>query len=186
MAAPPPWMVNGRPYRRPTRREDLLAYRRELIGPRPFISAAIRSGIEELHGVPTGWGKDFPGYVQRYGSAYGEFAIDSSVRFGLAAVSHEDVRYLICHHCSAGAKIQNAILSQVSARHGAHGHRNFSPTPIIAGFSGPLIAYSTWYPPGYDVGDASRHAAFGFGFRIASNILREFIADRDSKPSPKP
>jgi hypothetical protein len=177
-------LVNGRVYRRPTRREDLLAYRRELIGPRPFLSAAIRSAIEQSRPRPIGWGQDFPGYLQRYGSAYGEFAIDSSVRYGLASLSHEDVRYLVCHECSAGAKVKNAVLAEFTARHGEEGRRTFSPTPIIAGMSGPLIAYSAWYPPGYGPGDAAGHAAFGFGFRIAGHLLRELLADRGPNKSP--
>ncbi len=91
----------------------------------------------------------------------------------------EDVRYLICHDCSAGDKLKNAVLAEFTARHGEDGHRTFSPTPIVAGMSGPLVAYSAWYPPGYDTSDAAKHAIFGFGFRIAGHILREFIADKD-------
>jgi hypothetical protein len=176
--APSHTVVNGALYRKPTRHEDLVAYRHELYGPRPFISAAIRSAIEQGRDRPVGWGQDFPGYAQRYGSAYAEFAIDSSVRFGLAGVLHEDVRYLICHQCSAGAKIENAVLAEFTARHGADGHRALSPTPIVAGFSGPLVAYSAWYPPGYGPGDAAGHAVFGFGFRIVGHVVREFLADR--------
>jgi hypothetical protein len=44
-------IVNGVLYRKPTRREDFLAYRHELIGPRPFVSAAIRSGIEQARSL---------------------------------------------------------------------------------------------------------------------------------------
>jgi hypothetical protein len=176
-------MVNGRPYRKPTAREDLRAYEHELVGPRPFIAAAIRSGIEQIRPVPIGWGQDFPGYAQRYGSAYGEEAIDSSVRFGLAGVLHEDVRYLLCHGCSAGEKLRNAFLSEFTARHGENGHRSLSLTPIVADFSGPLVAYSTWYPPGYTTGDAAKHATFIIGTRIAFHALREFLPERNPKPS---
>jgi hypothetical protein len=174
-------MVNGRPYRQPTAKENLKAYEHELIGPRPFISAAIRAGIEQGRDVPTGWGQDFPGYAQRYGSAYAEFAIDSSVRFGLAAVLHEDTRYLICHHCSFGAKFDNAVLAEVTNRHGAEGKREFSVVPIIADFSGPLVAYSAWYPPGYGAGDAARHAFLGLAFHVVGHVVRETLFDRDTK-----
>jgi len=176
-----PTFVNGRPYHKPTRREDLRAYEHELIGPRPFISAAIRGAIEQIRPVPIGWGQDFPGYIQRFGSAYGEFAIDSSVRYALAGAFHEDVRYLICHGCSAGEKFKNAFLAEMTARHGEDGHRSFSLTPITAGFSGPLIAYAAWYPPGYTEGDAAKHAFLGFGFRIVGHIVREFLFDKDTK-----
>ena len=182
----PSALVNGRLYHKPTRREDFLAYRHELIGPRPFISAAVRSGIEQIRTVPVGWGQDFPGYAQRYGSAYAESAIDSSVRFGLAAALHEDVRYLICHKCSAGEKFENAFLAEFTARHGEDGHRSFSPTPLVAGFSGPLVAYSAWYPPGYDVRDAAKHASLGFTFRIVGHLIREFFFDKDTKSAATP
>ena len=180
---PPPTgavIVNGRPYRKPTRREDFNAYRHDMIGPRPFIGAAIRSGIEQARDVPIGWGQDFPGYIQRYGSAYGEAAIDTSVRYGMAAALHEDVRYLICHACSAGEKFANAFLYEFTARHGDDGVRSFSPTPIVATFSGPLVAYAAWYPPGYTSEMALKHATLGFSTRILFNIVREFAFDRDN------
>jgi hypothetical protein len=183
---PDPVFINGRIYHKPTRREDFKAFEQELYGPRPFISAAIRSGIDQLRTKPVGWGDDFPGYLQRYGSAYGEFGIDSSVRYGLAALFHEDVRYLICHKCSASHKIENAVLAQFTARHGEDGHRIISLTPVVAGFSGPLIAYSAWYPPGYDTGDAARHAMFGFGFRIVGHLVSEFFFDKDTKRAANP
>jgi hypothetical protein len=183
---PAPTDVNGRTYHKPTRREDLKAFEQELYGPRPFFSAAIRSGIDQLRTKPTGWGQDFPGYMQRYGSAYGEFGIDSSVRYGLAALFHEDVRYLVCHKCTATQKFENAFLSQITARHGQDGHRVVSLTPVVAGFSGPLIAYSAWYPPGYDTGDAAQHAMFGFGFRIVGHLVNEFFFDKDPKSATKP
>ena len=173
-------VVNGRPYRKPTRREDFNAYRHDMIGPRPFIGAAIRSGIEQARDVPIGWGQDFPGYIQRYGSAYGEAAIDTSVRYGMAAALHEDVRYLSCHACSAGEKFANAFLYEFTARHGDDGVRSFSPTPIVATFSGPLVAYAAWYPPGYTSEMALKHATLGFSTRILFNIVREFAFDRDN------
>jgi len=169
---------NLRPYQKPTRLEDLIAYRRELIGPRPFLAAAVRSGIEQARAVPVGWGQDFPGYLQRYGSAYAESAIDSTVRFSLAAVFHEDVRYLPCHSCSFGAKFQNAVLAECTARHGGDGHRTLSATPIVAGFTGPLVAYNAWYPPSYTSAQAARHASLGFTTRIAFHLIREFLFDK--------
>jgi hypothetical protein len=169
---------NLRPYQKPTRLEDLIAYRRELIGPRPFLAAAVRSGIEQARTVPVGWGQDFPGYLQRYGSAYAESAIDSTVRFSLASVFHEDVRYLPCRQCSFSAKFQNAVLAECTARHGDDGHRTLSATPILAGFSGPLVAYNAWYPPGYTSAQAARHASLGFTTRIAFHLIRELLFDK--------
>lgn len=174
-------MVNGRPYHQPTRRENFKAYEHEVIGPRPFLGAALRSGIEQGRTVPVGWGQDFPGYAQRYGSAYAETVIDSSVRFGLAAALHEDTRYLVCHHCTLGAKFENAVLAEVTNRHGADGRREFSVVPIVASFSGPLVSYASWYPAGYGAEDAAKHSALGLIFRISGHMVRETLFDRDRK-----
>jgi len=174
-------IVNGRPYRHPTRKQDLKAYQHEVIGPRAFIGAGFRSGIEQIRTVPTGWGQDFPGYMQRYGSAYGEITIDSSVRFALAGVLHEDTRYLICHKCSLSAKFKNAALAEVTDRRGDDGHRVFSVVPIVADFSGPLVAYAAWYPPGYGPEDAAKHSALGLVIHFAGHMVRETLFDRDSK-----
>ena len=178
--APSTTLVNGRPYRKPTAKEDLRAYRGDLFGARPLIHAAVRSGIEQIRTVPVGWGQDFPGYMQRYGSAYGEAAIDNSVRYGLGSLLHEDVRYLVCHDCTFGDKLANAALYEVTARHGADGHRTFSMTPIVASFSGPEVAYAAWYPPGYTPEMAAKHAFLGIGTRVLFNLLREYTRDRDT------
>ncbi|MDR3735096.1 MAG: hypothetical protein P4L10_06100 [Acidobacteriaceae bacterium] len=177
-------LVNGRAYHRPTRKEDFKAYEHEVIGPRAFIGAAFRSGIEQARTVPVGWGQDWPGYGQRYGSAYAEIAIDSSVRFGLAAALHEDTRYLICHHCSLGVKFENALLAEVTNRHGVDGHRRLSVVPVVATFSGPLVAYSAWYPPTYGPGEAAGHAAFGLTTHVFGHMVREVFFDHDRKPKP--
>lgn len=174
-------IVSGRIYRRPSREQDFKAYEHEVIGPRAFIGAGFRSGIEQLRTVPVGWGQDLPGYAQRYGSAYAEFTIDSSVRFGLAAVLHEDTRYLVCHRCSLGAKFKNAALAEVADRRGPEGRRVFSVVPIVASFSGPLVAYTAWYPPGYGPEDAAKHSALGLVFRFAGHMVRETLFDRDTK-----
>jgi len=173
-------LVNGRPYRKPTRREDFEAYRREMIGTRPFISAGIRGGIEQARDLPAAWGQDFPGYLQRFGSAWGEAAVDTSVRYGIASALHQDTRYLICHHCTLGAKFENAFLAEFTARQEKDGHRVLSPAPIVATFSGPLVAYNLWYPPGYTTEQALKHSTFGFSTRILFHFIREVAFDHDT------
>jgi hypothetical protein len=174
-------LIDGRFYRQCTGKQQFAEYTRDTFGVRSFLAAGVRAGIEQYSTVPTGWGQDMPGYGQRYGSAFAEAAIDNTVRFGMAAVFHEDVRFLICHRCSAKDKLQNALLMEFTARHGADGHRTLSATPLIAGFSGPLIAYTAWYPPGYTPSLAAQHSALGFGTRIGFHLLREFLFDRDTK-----
>lgn len=180
--APAEPLVSGRFYKHCTGKEQFAEYFRDTYGYRSFLSAGVRAGIEQYNTVPTGWGQDTAGYFQRYGSAFGETAIERTVRYSLAAALHEDVRYLICHKCSFGEKLQNAVFSEFTARHGTDGHRVFSVTPIIGSVSGPLIAYSAWYPPGYGPDRAIKHVGLGVGTRIGFRLLQELVFDRDSKP----
>jgi hypothetical protein len=173
-----PVLFYTRAYDPPTRHDAVHAYTMELLGPRTFIAAGFRAGIEQARLIPAGWGRDVPGYLQRYGSSYSESAIDSTTRFGLAQLLHEDVRYFPCYGCKMWDKYENAVLAEVSARRGQDGHRAFSATPILSGFSGPLIAYSAWYPTGFSAADALHHAGLGFITRIGFHLLREFIVDR--------
>jgi hypothetical protein len=173
-----PVLFYSRAYDRPTRHDAIQAYSLEILGPRTFIAAFFRAGIEQARLIPAGWGRDVPGYLQRYGSSYSESAIDSTTRFSLAQIFHEDVRYFPCYGCKVWDKYENAVLAEVSTRRGEDGHRAFSATPILAGFSGPLIAYAAWYPAGYSTADALHHAGLGFITRIGFHLLREFIVDR--------
>lgn len=172
-------MVNGCLYEPPGNKVKFKSYLQDMIGVRPFASAIFRSGVEQYRERPTGWAQDGPGYAQRFGSAYGEAAIVTTTRYALAAALHEDARYLLCHHCSTREKLKNAILSEFTEHRGPEGRRVFSPTPIVANFSGPMVAYAAWYPPGYGMADAAKHSTLGFGTRIASRVMRELFLDRD-------
>jgi hypothetical protein len=174
-------IVNGRPYHFPTPHEQFHAYTHELLGARAFLRAGIRSGIEQGRDTPTGWGQDFPGYMQRFGSAFGEAAIHDTIRMGMSIALHEDGRYLVCHGCSVGDKFKNAALSEFTARHGADGHRVISPTPITASIAAPLIAYATWYPPGNTSRLALTHVVFSVSTRIMFNVMHEFLFDHKTE-----
>lgn len=177
----PTAIVNGRPYRFPTPREQFHLYENELLSTRTVFHAAVRAGLEQIKPNPVGWGQDFPGYMQRFGDAYGEAAVSNTVRYGLSQALHEDDRYLICHHCSAGKKLANAALSEFTAHRGDDGHRAFSPTPIAASLAGPLVAYNTWYPPDEKSSRLGlRHVVFNVSTRVVFNTLREFLFDRDT------
>lgn len=182
--APSAVIRNGRTYQAPTAKESAVQYLLDALGPRALVSATVRGGIEQARSRPEGWGSDAAGFGQRYASAFAEAGIVTSTRYGLAALFHEDVRYLVCRHCSARDKVSNALLSEFTARHGADGHRDFSLTPVAANFSGPLVAYAYWYPPSkpgdntYSSVDAIKHSSLGFAIRIAARLLRESLDDK--------
>jgi hypothetical protein len=188
--------INGVKYDQPSHKDQFLDYLHDSYGLPAFARTGVRSLYEEGLDKPKGWGQDFPGFMQRVGSNAAITAIDGNVRLGMETLFREDMRYIPCHGCSIRRKIQNALLSEVTARHDVDGHRFFTLTPAIADFSGPIIANSTWYPNHDPFGGvvATRTVA---ATRVGAHLFTEFVLERrhhdrkieDSEPlrvPPKP
>jgi hypothetical protein len=169
--------VNGKVYDQPSHKDQFLDYLNDSYGLPAFARTTVRTLYSEARGTPEGWGQDFPGFAQRFGSNAAITAIDGNVRFGLETLFREDMRYIPCHGCSVKRKIMNALLSEVTARHDVDGHRFFTLTPAIADFSGPIIANAAWYP---------NHDPFGgvvgtrtvAATRVGAHLFREFVLER--------
>ncbi len=169
--------INGRPYQRPTGKVQFHDYLRDSYGLPAFARSTVRSLYEESLDKPSGWGQDFPGFMQRIGSNVAITAIDGNVRYGMETLFHEDMRYIPCHGCSVRRKIENALLSEVTARHDTDGRRFFTLTPAIADFSGPIIANASWYPNHDPFGGvvATRTVA---ATRVGAHLFTEFVLER--------
>ena len=172
--------INGVPYDRPSAGDTFRAYARDTYGWPALVSTTVRSLYGQARGKPTTW--DYP---ERFGSAAGITIINGNVRYGLATLFHEDLRYLPCHRCSKKLKLENALLAEVTARHSDDGHRFFTLTPTVADFSGPIIAHSLWYPNGVDPLQGVIAARTVFATRIGGHLIQEFILDK-LHPSLKP
>ena len=169
--------INGVPYDQPSHKDQFLDYLRDSYELPALARTTVRSLYEEALDKPKGWGQDFPGFAQRMGSNAAITAIDGNVRFAMETVFKEDMRYIPCHGCSVRRKIQNALLSEVTARHDVNGHRFFTLTPAIADFSGPIIANYAWYPNHDPFGGvvATRTVA---ATRVGQHLFTEFVLER--------
>jgi hypothetical protein len=184
-----PAVVNGRPYMRPTQREYVHDYLQDSYG----LPAQARTLVRTLYNFgldqPSGWGQDFPGFMQRFGSNAAITAINGNVRLGMEELFHEDLRYIPCHGCNAKHKIENALLAEFTARHARDGHRFFTLTPVVADFSGPIIAHASWYPNGFNPFGGVVATRTVFATRVGSHLFREFVLERrhyDPHEPPRP
>jgi hypothetical protein len=169
--------VNGRVYDQPSVKDQFHDYLRDSYWLPAFARTTVRTVYNQAQDGPSGWGQDFPGFMQRFGSNAAITAINGNVRFAMELAFKEDLRYIPCHGCSIRRKIQNALLSEVTARHDVDGHRFFTLTPAIADFSGPIIAHSLWYPDFNPFSGvvATRTVA---ATRIGQHLFREFVLER--------
>jgi hypothetical protein len=174
-------IINGRPYDQPSTKDTVLYYLNDSYLLPALAGTTVRALYSQARGKPEGWGTDFPGFMQRFGSAYAITAIDGNVRLGMELLFHEDLRYIPCHGCSAKKKIKNALLSEVTARHDVDGHRFFTLTPEIADFSGPIIAHSLWYPNGFDPFGGVVQTRTVVAVRVGMHLFTEFVLERRHK-----
>jgi hypothetical protein len=178
---PQPAIINGRPYQRPTQREFFTDYLRDSYGLPAFTRSTVRT-LYNFSGPgwqPSGWGQDFPGFMQRFGSNVAITAIDGNVRYGMEELFHEDLRYIPCHGCTVQAQDRER-----TARRGhraprlRNGHRFFTLTPTVADFSGPIIAHTLWYPSGFNPFGGVIATRTVFATRVGSHLFREFVLER--------
>jgi hypothetical protein len=172
--------INGRPYVRPTAKQQFTDYLKDSYGLPAFAGAGVRSAFGQIRQKPEGWGQDWPGYGQRFGSSLAVGAINGNVRYAMETVFREDMRYIPCHGCSIKRKIENSLLAEITARHDSDGHRFFTLTPVIADFSGPIVANTFWLPQKNPI-DGIVAARLVFATRIGGHLFREFVMERRHK-----
>jgi hypothetical protein len=171
-------IINGRPYDQPSTRDTVLYYVHDTYGWGGVSTTMARTLYSEGLDKPTGWGQDWPGFVQRFGSAAGITIINGNVRLGMELLFREDLRFIPCHGCTARKKIENVLLAEITARHDENGHRFFTLTPTVADFSGPIIAHSLWYPKGFDPFAGVVATRLVFASRIGERLFQEFVWER--------
>jgi hypothetical protein len=169
--------VNGRLYDQPSHKDQFFDYLRDSYGWPAFARTTARTLYSEARGKPEGWGQDFPGFMQRFGSNVAVTAINGNVRFGMETLFSEDMRYIPCHGCSKKRKIMNTLLAEVTARHDVDGHRFFTLTPVLSDFSGPIIANAFWYPNHNPI-DGVIGTRTVFATRIGQRLFTEFVWER--------
>jgi hypothetical protein len=172
-----PVMINGRPYKRPTPKEQFDDYLRDTYELPALARSTVRAVYAQGTGKPEEWGQDWPGFGQRLGSACATTVIDGNVRYGMEMLFKEDMRYIPCHGCSAKRKLENALLAEFTARHDTDGHRFFTLTPTITDMTGPIIANSVWIP-GHTTIDGFVGSRLIFATRIGGHLFTEFVLER--------
>ncbi len=175
-------LINGVPYDQPSHTDIFHDYLRDTYGLPALVRTVIRASYAQARGKPTGWGDDAAGFGQRIGANAFSNLISGNVRYGFEELFKEDLRYLPCHRCTIKHKIENALLSEITARHDQDGHRFFTLTPTIADFSGPIVSHVVLYPgsaAGPIPGTVSARTAFAT--RIGAHLFREFVLDRHAE-----
>jgi hypothetical protein len=159
-----------------TSRERWDHYAYSLVEPQAIVFLAIQAGLNQARNTPHEWGQGAEGYGRRFGSAYGEHLMASTVSNAIAFGVHEDNRYFKSERTGVG-RLSYAITSALLARHD-DGSRSISFSALAGGAAGAFIS-RTWQPHSTN---SAGNAAVSFGYAIAAragaNVVREFLPRR--------
>jgi hypothetical protein len=138
------------------------------------------------------------GYSRRFGSDLGVAAISTTTRYALGEAFREDTLYYRCECKGILPRMGHAVLSSVTARHGADGHRAFSYSAFAAPYAGTLTAVYAWYPDNYGARAALRMGNYNLLGSVGENLWLEFfysgphslltrmhLNDRHAAPTPE-
>jgi hypothetical protein len=162
-------------YHKPTESQKLRNFAFDAFGPYPFVAAAASAGIQQAYSTPPEWGQGWDSYGVRLGSNYGIQLITVTTRYTLAEAFREDTIYYRCSCQGFFPRLENALISTVTARRGDDGHRVFSLAAIGAPYAGTMSAALGWYPGRYQPMDGFRMGNYNLAAEAAENVALEFI-----------
>jgi hypothetical protein len=162
-------------YVRPTEKIKIRNYLFDAFGPYPIAGSVILGAINQAEKTPPEWGQGFKAYGERVGSDFGIALATTTTRYALAEAFREDTLYYRCECRGIARRMEHAVISTVTARHGADGHRRLSFPALIAPYAGTTTAIYGWYPGRYDVKDGLRMGNYALLAFVGANIAREFI-----------
>lgn len=162
-------------YKRPTEKTKLHHYFYDAFGPYAIASGAILGGIDQADKAPPEWGQGAAAYGERVGSDFGIALVTTTTRYALAEALQEDTLYYRCECTGAFRRLNHALISTVTARHGSDGHRRLSLSAIVSPYVGAMTAVYGWYPNRYGARDALRMGNYTLLAFAGINIAREFI-----------
>jgi hypothetical protein len=162
-------------YVRPTPRAINNNYVFDTIGPYPMLWTAAAAGVDQINNAPPEWNQGVEGYAKRFGSEFGIGTVSTTTLYALSKAFKEDSMYYRCDCRGVLPRLSHAVLSTVTARRGADGHRVFSFAGVVAPYVGSTTAVYGWYPNRYGAKDAFRIGNYGLALYTGGNIALEFL-----------
>jgi hypothetical protein len=162
-------------YTRPGQTTKLRNYFFDAYGPYPIVGAAFAAGINQASNAPPEWKQGAEGYGKRFGSNFGIAAVSVTTRYALAEAFKEDALYYRCECTGVFPRLRHAVISTVTARRGADGHRVVSFAALVAPYAGTMTAVYGWYPGRFGAADAFRLGNYNLLRFVGGNIALEFL-----------
>ena len=164
-------------YSFPDGKQQFRNYLYYTFGPPGLISTAIGAALDQNKPAPPEWDSGAQGYGERYGWRFGMNMVAKTTEYSLGALTHEDVAYHRCQCTGFFPRSSHALISTLTAKTRT-GRAVFSVPALVSPYAGSFAAMNAWYPSRYDSEDAFRTGSTSFVFKVAGNLIGEFLAPR--------
>jgi hypothetical protein len=162
-------------YRRPTEEMRLRTYLFDAFGPYSILGSALVAGVNQSESTPPEWAQGAGAYGRRFESSLAIAGITTTTRYALAKALHEDTVYYRCECKGFFRRFRHAMISTVTSRRGAEGHRRLSFPALVAPYAGTMTAVYAWSPERYGAKDALRMGNYNLLAFAGENVALEFI-----------
>jgi hypothetical protein len=166
-----------------TEHERLRLYLRSFVEPVSLLSNAASAGIGQWRGTPAEWKKGDDGYARRFGSAYAQHAVSSTLLFVGSGLFHEDNRYVPSGQSGVGRRAAYALESTFLAwpdESRSDSGRRLSISRIGA-FVGTAFISRAWQPrSSRSLHSAEISLGTAIGVSMGFNVAREFLHFKSS------
>jgi len=162
--------------RRLTLGERFRTYRHSIFNPDSAVAPAFGAALAQASNEPPEWGQGATGYGRRLASGYGRLVINRSIRFGVAALDHEDPRFTYSNEAGFWRRFRYASVHYVMARTDSGGQ--MPAFSRFAGVYGAAFIANSWYPESRaNTGHALMRGSTALAAGYAWNVFREFWPD---------
>ena len=156
---------------------------RGVFDPMEFVLVGFVAGLGQASDSDPSYGQGAQGYAKRYGTAYGDNAIENFMAYAvLPSVLHQDPRY---YQLGQGGFRKRAVhaLSRVVITRSDSGQSQFNYSEILGAGSAAAISTYAYHPQSErSFGNVATVWVTQMGWDAATYMVKEFWPDLRKKP----
>jgi hypothetical protein len=156
---------------------------RGVFDPMEFVLVGFVAGLGQASDSDPAYGQGAQGYARRYGTAYGDNAIENFMAYAvLPSVMHQDPRYYQLGHGGFRKRTIHAI-SRVVITRSDSGQTQFNYSEILGAGSAAAISTYAYHPQSErSFGNVATVWVTQMGWDAATYMVKEFWPDLRKKP----
>ena len=156
---------------------------RGVFDPMEFVLVGFVAGLGQASDSDSSYGQGAQGYAKRYGTAYGDNAIENFMAYAVfPSILHQDPRYYQLGHGGFKKRAGHA-LSRVIITRSDSGRTQFNYSEILGAGSAAAISTYTYHPQNErSFGNVATTWVTQMGWDAATYMVKEFWPDLRKKP----